>query len=80
MKQNGAAIFAAKCASCHTINGVGGTMGPNLSKIGGTRDANYLLTKIEDPKATNKESKMPSFKEMSKPDKDALVAYLQTLK
>lgn len=35
---NGAAIFSGKggCESCHMINGKGGTLGPDLSSIGGT--------------------------------------------
>jgi len=78
--QKGAEVFAKKCAACHAVNGVGGTVGPDLSKIGGTRDALYLQTQLQDPKAYNKDSKMPSFMDMAKEDKDAVVAYMLTLK
>ena len=78
--QRGADVFKEKCASCHAVNGVGGTMGTDLSKVGANRDAEYLLKQIEDPKSFNKESKMPSFADLPKEDKDAVVAYMLTLK
>src|ERR1051326_2224882 len=30
----GQAVFSSKCAGCHSINGVGGKKGPDLSKAG----------------------------------------------
>ena len=78
--QKGAKVFAEKCASCHLVNGAGGTAGPDLSRIGAQRDALYLQTQLQDPTAYKPDSKMPSFKDMPKDDKDALVAYLLSLK
>ncbi len=40
----------AQCIKCHTIDGTGGTIGPDLSVIG-TRDRRYLLQSIVDPNA-----------------------------
>lgn len=37
------------CASCHTIGGVGGRLGPPMDGIGGRRDVNFLLAHITDP-------------------------------
>lgn len=40
------------CALCHSIDGKGGTLGPNLSKIGGIRSTKDLLEAIVFPSAT----------------------------
>jgi putative heme-binding domain-containing protein len=39
------------CANCHTINGSGRPMGPELSSIGARRSAMYLREAITDPEA-----------------------------
>lgn len=39
------------CASCHTINGQGGSFGPELSKIGQRRAPNWLRQAVLDPGA-----------------------------
>ena len=36
----------ASCARCHKINGEGGEVGPDLSKIGAQKDRRYLLESI----------------------------------
>jgi len=41
----------ATCAKCHTINGEGGHIGPNLSFIGSRRTVPFLIESIMDPKA-----------------------------
>ena len=42
----------ATCALCHRVNGRGGSLGPNLSKIGGIRSRRDLLEAIVFPSAT----------------------------
>ena len=37
------------CSRCHTINGVGGRLGPNLSEIGWLRSTKHLKSSIIDP-------------------------------
>jgi putative heme-binding domain-containing protein len=37
------------CAKCHTVKGRGGKVGPDLSNVGGTRTAQYILDSILDP-------------------------------
>ena len=44
----GAALFREHCLSCHTVLGVGGTTGPNLSSVGG-KSPQSLLVDILDP-------------------------------
>ncbi|GBE44159.1 MAG TPA: c-type cytochrome [Rhizobiales bacterium] len=39
------------CDACHMINGVGGEIGPDLSKIGALRNRDYLRRSILDPNA-----------------------------
>lgn len=49
-KSQGRAVFAALCASCHTLYGQGGSLGPDLTGAG--RDnLDYLLENIADPSA-----------------------------
>lgn len=78
--EKGGVVFQQKCAPCHKVNDAGGDAGPDLSKIGAQRDALYIQTQLQDPKAYKPDSKMPSFKDLPKEDKDALVAYLLSLK
>jgi putative heme-binding domain-containing protein len=42
---------AAKCATCHKIQGKGGDAGPDLSQIGGKLDRTHLIESMLDPSA-----------------------------
>jgi len=44
----GKEVFTAQCANCHTINGQGGKIGPDLTGVG-ARDRAEILTDILDP-------------------------------
>jgi len=44
----GKEVFAAQCAVCHSINGEGGKVGPDLTGIA-ARDRSEILTDILDP-------------------------------
>jgi mono/diheme cytochrome c family protein len=44
-----AIIKEADCGNCHKINGEGGEIGPDLSHVGGRRDATSIRHKILDP-------------------------------
>ena len=41
-------VFTSQCANCHTFNGQGGKIGPDLTGIG-ARDRAEVLTDILDP-------------------------------
>jgi putative heme-binding domain-containing protein len=49
-RQHGAALFAGTCMACHTIEGRGGHLGPDLSGIA-SRPKDALLDDILDPSA-----------------------------
>ncbi|MFO0976600.1 MAG: PVC-type heme-binding CxxCH protein [Planctomycetaceae bacterium] len=53
--ERGRALFfgrsAASCRRCHKVNGSGGEVGPDLSKIGKEKERSYLLEAIVDPNA-----------------------------
>ena len=43
---NGAKVFRTMCAACHKVNGAGGRLGPDLSRIGPARSREMLLARI----------------------------------
>jgi putative heme-binding domain-containing protein len=44
--ENGQRLFAAMCASCHRVNGVGGRLGPDLSRVGAARSREVMALRI----------------------------------
>jgi putative heme-binding domain-containing protein len=42
-------IGDGNCALCHMVNGKGGRVGPDLSRVGGARSAEYLTKKLRNP-------------------------------
>jgi cytochrome c2 len=79
-KAKGATIYKdQKCSVCHKVGAAGGKMGPELTKVGGTRDKAWLAKYLANPKAENPKNKMPAVK-VKGPDMDHLIAYLLSLK
>lgn len=37
------------CSNCHMVRGVGGVLGPDLSRVGAARSVSYLIDSIRDP-------------------------------
>ncbi len=80
------------CIACHTINGNGGSVGPNLSHVGSQRSLSWIKTQIVTPGAhfapgstvtINGKSFMaimPNHKSMPKSQVNTLAAYLESLK
>ena len=48
----GGEIFASTCASCHRLNGRGGRLGPDLTRIAATRSREATINEIRDPSAS----------------------------
>jgi putative heme-binding domain-containing protein len=44
--ENGEKIFRAQCAACHRVNGTGGRLGPDLSRVGVARSRDRLVLRI----------------------------------
>ena len=47
--ENGRALFAEQCASCHRVGDSGGRLGPDLSRIGSARSPDALVSEIRTP-------------------------------
>jgi putative heme-binding domain-containing protein len=44
--EKGETIFRMMCASCHQVNGVGGRLGPDLSRVGSARSRELMVRRI----------------------------------
>ncbi len=82
----GQQLFATgTCVACHTINGVGGKVGPDLSHIGSTpydsvgNDPATLNAWLHDPASVKADAKMPK-PTLTDAQINDLVAYLTSLK
>lgn len=67
-----------ECTYCHSINGVGGSIGPDLSNIGGEMDKQRLVTYLKNPHAMIPTTLHPKL-QFTDEELNALVAYLATL-
>jgi mono/diheme cytochrome c family protein len=81
---SGKTVFNSQgCARCHSLNGQGGRMGPDLThegaKPGHTPD--WIVVHVKNPKTHNPGSRMPAFEgKINDKDLQALGAYLASLK
>jgi mono/diheme cytochrome c family protein len=67
--------------ACHKLDGQGGTVGPNLSKVGSRRDYETIRAIIEDPLSNYDQSEMPPFGDkLPKEQIQAMARYLATRK
>ncbi len=58
--ENGSAVFQKLgCATCHIINGAGGSLGPELSGIGAHRSPKYLRGAVLEPGASLPKGVLP---------------------
>lgn len=79
--RKGREIYEAQgCGACHIIRGQGGAAGPDLSKIGGTRDQEWLKRFIKDPQSVKPGSPMPDSKGLAEASLETLARYLHSLK
>jgi nitric oxide reductase subunit C len=77
----GSEVFVAQhCNTCHSIQGSGGNVGPDLTHIGSFRTKDWILQQINDPRSHTPDSIMPSFAQLPQAEKDELADYLASLK
>jgi cytochrome c2 len=72
----GHALFGElRCSSCHAVNGRGGTMGPELTKIGDKVRRDWLFSFLKDPHADQPDTPMLQYRLTDDQVRD-LAAYL----
>jgi nitric oxide reductase subunit C len=67
------------CSNCHSIHGIGGTMAPDLTRVGSRHDHDWLFGHFKDPRKYMKNSAMPPVT-ASDEEIGQLTAYMMTLK
>jgi ubiquinol-cytochrome c reductase cytochrome b subunit len=76
---SGAQIFvASSCGTCHTVNGVGGRVGPVLNGVAQRHPPEWIAQHLSDPESQTPDTVMPAF-EFSAHDRDLLISYLLSL-
>jgi mono/diheme cytochrome c family protein len=77
--ESGKEVFERmSCNACHTINGVGGKVGPDLSVYGLMRTKEYMIQHHINPRLVIGGSIMPDFK-YSRSELEAVALYLSSL-
>jgi cytochrome c2 len=73
---SGRALFGElRCVSCHAVNGRGGTMGPELSRIGDKVRRDWLFGYLKDPHREQRDTAMLQYR-LSEPQVRDLTAFL----
>jgi mono/diheme cytochrome c family protein len=67
------------CYGCHTAEGMGTPIGPDLSRIGAKRDQANLTSWLRDPFMQRPRAHMPKI-ELTEAEVQALAAYLASLR
>jgi len=70
-----------ECGACHQINGIGGTIGPDLTHVGRkTPNVEWHIRHLKNPQSVVPGSAMPKFDYLTDEELRALAEYLITLK
>ena len=73
-------FLAQHCNTCHTLQGSGGEIGPDLTHVGSRRSEEWILQHINDPQSHKPDSIMPPFSKLPDLEKHELAEYLANLK
>jgi ubiquinol-cytochrome c reductase cytochrome b subunit len=75
----GAVIYQKNsCGACHSVNGVGGRIGPALNGVGDRHNEAWVIQHFQDPQKVSPKTPMPAYK-FSPTDMQNEVSYLFTL-
>jgi ubiquinol-cytochrome c reductase cytochrome b subunit len=75
----GALIFQKNsCGGCHSVNGVGGRIGPSLNGLSGRRSEAWVIQHFQSPQMMSPKTPMPAYK-FSPVEMQDIVSYLFTL-
>jgi mono/diheme cytochrome c family protein len=76
----GAVIYQAnQCATCHTLNGEGGKVGPVLNGLRLRRERSWVMAHFADPDKLSPGSGMPPYSDLSPEDLDSLTNYVMSI-
>jgi sulfur oxidation c-type cytochrome SoxX len=76
--EKGGELFRrSRCVTCHTVNGKGGSLGPDLTHVGAKVTRDWLYSWIRDPQRLQPATLMPRFRFTDAEVRD-LAAYLST--
>ncbi len=76
----GRSVYARSgCVACHSIHGKGGAVGPDLTHVGGRRDAEWIRRFLKDPQAVRPGTIMPR-PDITEQELNDLANYLMSLK
>jgi mono/diheme cytochrome c family protein len=67
------------CYGCHTAEGMGTPIGPDLSRIGAKHNETYLTRWLRDPSMQRPSAHMPKL-QLTETEVQALAAYLGSLR
>ncbi len=63
LTQEGETLFrVSRCISCHSVDGVGGTIAPDLGKVAAKVRLDWLFDWIKNPRAYQPNTKMPRYR------------------
>jgi ubiquinol-cytochrome c reductase cytochrome b subunit len=72
--------FSLGCSGCHSINGVGGKMGPDLAMVKArNRSPEWIAEQIRNPGSHDPKTSMPAFGKLSRAQALGLADYLLSL-
>ena len=69
-------IAAWGCLSCHHLNGFGGSLAPDLSKVGARLNSSDIKVKLQPLPGQNSGALMPTYPEMSAEEVERIASYL----
>ena len=82
-EKKGFVIFKNNCVKCHSLNGAGGTLGPELNypkNVTEYWNLSEMRTYLKNPSAFRLRAVMPSFDKLDEPSVDYLIKYLTFMK